>query len=99
MRYRRGWNGLTQINPEPVFIPDVMELEVFPVPKKTPIRVKKAHRKRKKNNILKASIGIAFSVMMLAGCTLQRPTITAGVIIAICGTWITLFGIANEGRW
>lgn len=97
-RYRRGWNGLTQINPDPVFIPENMELNVFPVPKRPKIEVVAVRKRSHKNSILWGITFAAFTVMVMAGCTLQRPTAAAFIVMGLCGAWITFFLKVNEGR-
>lgn len=97
-RYRRGWNGLTQINPEPVFHAEAMELQVFPVPKKVRIQTVAVRKKSHRNVILKAVTVAAAVAYFGAACTMHRPTVAAGIVIGISLTWMALFVIANRGR-
>ena len=97
-RYRRGWNGLTQINPDPVFIPENMELNVFPVPKRPKIEVVAVKKRSHRNVILKAVTVAAAVAYFGAVCTMHRPTVAAGIVAGISLAWMALFAIANRGR-
>ena len=98
-RYRKNWNGLTRIYPDPVFIAEALELDVFPVPRRPKITVEPMPRKRgRKNRILKLITGAAFVAMVAAGCTLERPTVAAWVVFGAAAGWLIVFGIANQKR-
>lgn len=97
-RYRRNWNGLTEIKPDSVFIPENMELNVFPVPKRPKIEVVAVRKKSHRNTILKAVTAAAAVAYFGAACTMHRPTVAAGIVIGVSLAWMTLFVIANRGR-
>ncbi len=99
--YRRGWNGLTLLNPEVDTFPETMELKVFPVPRavgkniKVEVMPKKSHR----NKVLIGVTIAAAVAYFAAACTMQRPTIAAGIVVGISLAWMALFAAANVRRW
>ena len=97
-RYRRGWNGLTQISPEPVFIPEVMELQVFDPNRKRQFKIRTmvVKKKSRKNLVLKLVTAAAGVGLVASACTLERPTVIALVVFGVCAGWITLFFNANK---
>ena len=98
-RYRRGWNGLTLLNPEVDTFPEDMTLKVFPVPKRPKIEVVAVKKKSYRNVILKAVTAAAAVAYFAAACTMQRPTIAAGIVVGISLAWMALFAAANVRRW
>ena len=98
-RYRRGWNGLTQISPEPVFIPEVMELQVFDVPKRTKIKVEVNRKKNRRNIVLKAVTACA-AVSLFVACAAIEGAFPAwaGILAAVSVGWLLLFTFANRRK-
>lgn len=100
MRYRRGWNGLTPLNPEPVFHPEAMTLQVFPVDK--PSRIVEAEPKRRRsarNTVLWIVTGAALITMFASACAVQAATIAGLAAFAGSGAWVATFFTANRRRW
>lgn len=99
MRYRRGWNGLTPLNPEPVFHPEVMTLQVFPVDK--PIRhppgAESKKRRSVRNTVLWIVTGAALVTLFTSA--LATPTVAGFAVFAGSGAWVTAFFTANKRRW
>ena len=98
--YRRGWNGLTCLNPEVDTFPETMELKVFPVPRtvEKSIKVEVMPRKSHRNKVLIGVTVVAAIAYLAAACTMQRPTIAAGIVVGISLAWMALFAIANRRR-
>lgn len=102
MRYRRGWNGLTQISmpdPEP-FHAEAMDLQVFAVPKRPRITVEPMPRKRSgKNTVLWTITAIALAVLFIAFAAVDGPgtsmPVVAGMIAGSMG-WIATFAAVNR---
>lgn len=99
MRYRRGWNGLTEIHPEQVFIPEVMELQFFPVDKPIRLRVDAEPKKRRsmRNTVLWIVTGAALITLFTSA--LATPTVAGLAAFAGSGAWVATFFTANKRRW
>lgn len=84
------------MNPEPVFHPEVMELQVFAVPKRPRVTVEPMPRKKsRKNTVLWGATLAALAGLIMAGCA-QRMTTAVGVVMAVCITWVTIFLAVNR---
>lgn len=97
--YRKNWNGLTLLNPEVDTFPEDMELKVFPVPKRIRIQTVAVRKRSRRNTILKVITIAAAVAYFAAACTMQRPTIVAGIVIGASLAWMALFAAANVRRW
>lgn len=96
--YRRGWNGLTCLNPEVDTFPETMELQVFTVPRRPRITVEPMPRKKSNKNTVLWSITLAaLAGLIIAGCA-QRMTAGVGVAMAVCITWTTIFLAVNRRK-
>lgn len=99
--YRKNWNGLTLLNPEVDTFPEDMDLKVFPVPRTVgkSIKVEVVQKKSNRNHILIGVTIAAAVAYFAAACTMQRPTIAAGIVVGISLAWMALFAAANARRW
>lgn len=97
-KYRKGWNGLEELKAEPVFIPEVMELEVFEIPRK--VRIKVEPMKKSRKNIWLKGVTAAAGAAVVASCAAIEGAFPrwAGIVLAVSVGWLLLFTFANR-RW